>query len=41
MVKWHGDASGMGVTMHGIMFDPFEMRLWGFTSCCDCLCLRH
>ena len=37
MVKWHGGAGGMGLTMHGIWFDPFEMRLWAFSSCCDCL----
>ena len=29
-------AGGVGVTVHGIWFDPFEMRLWGFASCCDC-----
>ena len=35
----HGElawgAGGMGVTMHGIWLHPFEMRLWGFASCCD------
>ena len=37
MVEWHEGASGMGVTMHDIGFDPCEMRLWGLASCCDCL----
>ena len=27
MEKWHKGAGGIGVTMHGIWFDPFEMRL--------------
>ena len=31
MGKWHEGAGGIRVTMHGIWFDPFEMRLWGFT----------
>ena len=37
MVEWHEGAGGIGVTMHDIWFDPFEMRLWGSASCCDCL----
>ena len=36
MLKWHEGAGGIGVTMHDTWFDPFEMRLWGLTSC-DCL----
>ena len=35
MVKWHGGAGGIGVTIHDVWFDPFEMRLWGLASCCD------
>ena len=30
-------AGGIVLTMHDIWFDAFEMRLWGLTSCCDCL----
>ena len=33
----HAGAGGIGVTMHDMWYDPFEMRLWGLTSCCDCL----
>ena len=37
--RMHGAwrAGGIGVTMHGMWSDPFEMRLWGMTSCCVCL----
>ena len=35
MGKWREGAGGIGVPMHGIWFDPFEMRLGGFTSCSD------
>ena len=30
-------AGGIGVTMHDMWSDPFEIRLLGLTSCCDCL----
>ena len=33
----HGGALGIGVTMHDMWSDPFEMRLWGLTSGSDCL----
>ena len=35
--SWLGRAGGVGVTMHGSCVDSFEMRLWEFGSCCDCL----
>ena len=31
-------AGGVGVTMHGIGFDPFEMRLRGFLLVAVCAC---
>ena len=37
MEKLYEGVGGIGVTMYGMWFDPFEMQLWGFASCCDCL----